>query len=108
MPLLRVWLKLFTVIESLAHKQSSPGLCSPATMKLHRSAVRSFCRWAFDTRPIDHNPALVLRFSRASPNPAHPMSEAETGRMLRTIRDSPDLLTQRGLSSEFLFRFLMN
>jgi len=99
---------LLLAIESLAHTQSAPDLFSPATMNRHRSAMRSFCRWACNSGLIDHDPALVLSFWRASPNPALPMSEAEIGQMLLTIRDSPDTLAHRGLSSVLLLRFLMN
>jgi integrase/recombinase XerC len=69
--------------------------CAETTMNRHRSALRAFFRWAFESGSIPHNPAALVRLARVQSPARLCISREETARLLDTIRASPDPLGAR-------------
>jgi integrase/recombinase XerC len=68
---------------------------SETTVNRHRSAYRTFFRWAFQSGRINANPAMLLRRSPAESIPAAPVAIAEVNTLLSCIRTSADPLRVR-------------
>lgn len=66
-----------------------------ATLNRHRSAWRSFSRWAFETGRIAVNPAVLLRLAPPDSTPTAAFSLAETVHLLSEIRKSGHALRLR-------------
>jgi site-specific recombinase XerD len=65
------------------------------TMNRHRSAYKSFSRWAFETGRVPRNPAALLRFARVDSQLTAPITPEETRLLLAAIRRSGDPLRLR-------------
>lgn len=68
---------------------------SETTLNRHRSAYRTFFRWAFESGRININPALLLNRSPAESATTVPFSIEEVNTILSCIRASADPLRLR-------------
>jgi integrase/recombinase XerD len=97
---------LNTVVAGLAIIEDRPGKRrSQTTLNRHRSAYRGFFGWAFETKRITANPALLLGRSRMESVPTQPMTLHEVRIFLRAIRHSKDSLRLRDEALFALYAF---
>ncbi|MGD0496827.1 MAG: tyrosine-type recombinase/integrase [Bryobacteraceae bacterium] len=68
---------------------------SEATLNRHRSAYRTFFRWAYETGRISRNPAALLRLARVESPRTPAITPPETHSLLSAIRRSGDRLRLR-------------
>jgi site-specific recombinase XerD len=68
---------------------------SPATMNRIKSAFRSFFKWAFQSGFISHNPAAILRLSKATSQRTIPITMEEINALLQTISEYDDPYAKR-------------
>jgi integrase/recombinase XerD len=97
---------LNTVVAGLAIIEDRPGKHrSQTTLNRHRSAYRGFFGWAFETKRITANPALLLGRSNMESVPTQPMTLHEVRSFLRAIRHSKESLRLRDEALFALYAF---
>jgi site-specific recombinase XerD len=97
---------LNTVVAGLAIIEDRPGKRrSQTTLNRHRSVYRGFFGWAFETKRITANPALLLGRSNMESVPTQPMTLHEVRSFLRAIRRSNEPLRLRDEALFALYAF---
>ena len=78
---------------------------SQTTLNRHRSAYRGFFGWAFETKRMTANPALLLGSSNMESVPTQPMTLHDVRSFLWAIRNSKESLRLRDESLFALYAF---
>ena len=98
--------QLNTAVAGLAIIEGQPEKRrSQTTLNRHRSAYRGFFGWAFETKRIMANPALLLGRSNMESVPTQPMTLHEVRSFLRAIRHSKESLRLRDEALFALYAF---
>jgi len=98
--------QLNTAVAGLAIIEGQPERHrSQTTLNRHRSAYRGFFGWAFETKRISANPALLLGRSNIESVPTQPMTLHEVRSFLRAIRHSNESLRLRDEALFSLYAF---